>query len=151
MDIIEEKGLAPKLYKEAGVKVVHWDNQWVAYDDEETLELKAQFALGQALGGLMVWAISHDSPSRHMAALQSIALYSHKDHIARVVWAAHILNYLTQNQMHDELQEEEHDGKLDHDSDVPSDCETDYETDQAAVLLVLETLFVGNSWTALHS
>ncbi|KAL4746948.1 glycoside hydrolase superfamily [Aspergillus terricola var. indicus] len=56
VDIINEKGLKPKLYKEAGVKVVHWDNQWVAYDDEETLELKAQFALGQALGGVMVWA-----------------------------------------------------------------------------------------------
>ncbi|KAL6229266.1 hypothetical protein BDW75DRAFT_245886 [Aspergillus navahoensis] len=64
VDIIEEKGLKPKLYKEAGVKVVHWDNQWVAYDDEETLELKAQFALGQALGGVMVWAVSHDTPDR---------------------------------------------------------------------------------------
>ncbi|KAL4786804.1 glycoside hydrolase superfamily [Aspergillus varians] len=54
MEIIEKKVLTPKLYKEAGVKAVQWDNQWVAYDDEETLELKAQFALGQALGGLMV-------------------------------------------------------------------------------------------------
>ncbi|KAL4977077.1 glycoside hydrolase superfamily [Aspergillus desertorum] len=41
------------------------DNQWVAYDDEETLELKAQSALGQALGGIMVWAVSHDSTDRH--------------------------------------------------------------------------------------
>ncbi|KAL4909586.1 hypothetical protein BDW74DRAFT_174788 [Aspergillus multicolor] len=67
VDIIEEKGLKPKLYKEAGVKVVHWDNQWVAYDDEETLELKAQFALGQALGGVMVWAVSHDTPNRRFS------------------------------------------------------------------------------------
>ncbi|KAL4769203.1 glycoside hydrolase superfamily [Aspergillus nidulans var. acristatus] len=27
VDIIKEKGLKPKLYKEAGVKVMHWDNQ----------------------------------------------------------------------------------------------------------------------------
>lgn len=44
------------------MKVVHWENQWVAYDDEDTLEMKAQFALGQNLGGLMVWAVSHDTP-----------------------------------------------------------------------------------------
>ncbi|GIJ91456.1 hypothetical protein Asppvi_010422 [Aspergillus pseudoviridinutans] len=63
MDIIDEKQLTPKLYKDAAVKVIHWENQWVAYDDEETLELKAQFALGQDLGGLMVWAVSHDMPN----------------------------------------------------------------------------------------
>ncbi|PKX93568.1 uncharacterized protein P174DRAFT_420166 [Aspergillus novofumigatus IBT 16806] len=53
MGIIDEKRLPPKLYKDAAVKVIHWENQWVAYDDEETLEIKAQFALGQDLGGLM--------------------------------------------------------------------------------------------------
>lgn len=62
LDIIDESNLTPKLYKEAAVKVVHWENQWVAHDDEDTLEMKAQFALGQNLGGLMVWAVSHDTP-----------------------------------------------------------------------------------------
>ncbi|KAJ5999011.1 hypothetical protein N7451_006821 [Penicillium sp. IBT 35674x] len=67
MDIIDEKGLTPTLYKEAGVKVAHWDDQWVAYDDEETLQLKVDYALGLDLGGVMVWAVSHDTPTRQFS------------------------------------------------------------------------------------
>lgn len=63
MDLINTENLTPQLYKEAAVKVIHWDNQWVAYDDEETLETKVEFALGQNLGGIMVWAVSHDMPN----------------------------------------------------------------------------------------
>ncbi|KAJ5317597.1 CAZyme family GH18 [Penicillium antarcticum] len=60
-DIINEKNLTPKLYKEAAVKVVTWDDQWISMDDEETFSLKANFAREQCLSGLMVWAISHDT------------------------------------------------------------------------------------------
>jgi chitinase len=60
IDIIKEKGLTPTLYEKEAVKVVHWGNQWVAFDDKETLKMKADFARGQCLGGVMVWAISHD-------------------------------------------------------------------------------------------
>ncbi|KAJ5151461.1 uncharacterized protein N7482_010713 [Penicillium canariense] len=67
MDIIDDRGLTPTLYKEAGVKVAHWDDQWVAYDDEETLQLKVDYALGLNLGGVMVWAVSHDTPTRQFS------------------------------------------------------------------------------------
>jgi GH18 family chitinase len=63
MDIINERKLKPKLYKEATVKVVTWDDQWVSMDDKDTLGLKADFAREQCLGGIMVWAISHDTPT----------------------------------------------------------------------------------------
>ncbi|KAH7122919.1 hypothetical protein EDB81DRAFT_913002 [Dactylonectria macrodidyma] len=50
------------LYEDAAVKVLNYeDDQWVAYDDEDTFKLRADFARGQCLGGLMVWAISHDT------------------------------------------------------------------------------------------
>ncbi|KAL2811037.1 glycoside hydrolase superfamily [Aspergillus granulosus] len=63
VDIIREKDLEPVLYKDAAVKVVHWDDQWVSYDDRETLRMKAELARSQCLSGLMVWAISHDVPT----------------------------------------------------------------------------------------
>jgi GH18 family chitinase len=61
MEILETRGVTPTLDKKAGVKIATWENQWVSYDDEETLELKAQYALGLGLGGVMVWAVSHDT------------------------------------------------------------------------------------------
>ncbi|CAG8001798.1 unnamed protein product [Penicillium salamii] len=85
MDIIEEKKLKPKLYKEATVKVVTWDDQWVSMDDAETLALKAQFAREQCLSGLMVWAISHDTPaanfSRDLAKISNRQVTMQRAHI----------------------------------------------------------------------
>jgi chitinase len=60
-DIVKEKGITPVLYKKEAAKVATWGNQWVAYDDEETLTMKSEYAQALCLGGLMVWAISHDT------------------------------------------------------------------------------------------
>ncbi|KAJ6287495.1 hypothetical protein J3E71DRAFT_358329 [Bipolaris maydis] len=48
--------------KEAGVKYLAWgsNNQWVSYDDEETLQDKVDFAKEQGLLGLFVWSIDLD-------------------------------------------------------------------------------------------
>lgn len=67
IDIINERKLESKLYKEATVKVVTWDDQWVSMDDKETLQLKTDFAREQCLGGVMVWAISHDTPTADLS------------------------------------------------------------------------------------
>ncbi|BCS04193.1 glycoside hydrolase family 18 protein [Aspergillus luchuensis] len=57
--------------KDAAVKMITWDdNQWVSYDDIDTFKLKADFARGKCLGGLMVWAVSHD----HTNGTYSLAL-----------------------------------------------------------------------------
>lgn len=60
-DIIQEKSLMPVHYTDAAVKVITWDDQWVAYDDADTYKQKADFARSECLGGVMVWAISEDS------------------------------------------------------------------------------------------
>lgn len=60
--IIKEKNLKPVLDKEAAVKIITWDDQWVAYDDADTFKIKSEYARSLCLGGVMVWAISHDSP-----------------------------------------------------------------------------------------
>ncbi|KAK2760017.1 hypothetical protein FQN54_002753 [Arachnomyces sp. PD_36] len=45
----------------AGVKIVTWDtDQWVSWDDEETLKIKLEYANRRCLGGTMVWAIDLD-------------------------------------------------------------------------------------------
>jgi chitinase len=85
MDIIDEKKLKPKLYKEAAVKVVTWDDQWVSMDDRETLAMKAQFAREQCLSGVMVWAISHDTPaanfSRDLAKITNRQVLMQRDQV----------------------------------------------------------------------
>jgi hypothetical protein len=44
-DIMAYTKAKPVLYKDAAVKVLTYDtNQWVAFDDEETLGLKLNFA-----------------------------------------------------------------------------------------------------------
>ncbi|RFU82010.1 chitin-binding, type 1 [Trichoderma arundinaceum] len=61
-DIMQSQNVQPVLYKDAAVKVLTYDtNQWVAFDDEETLGLKLNFAKSKCLGGVMVWAVSHDT------------------------------------------------------------------------------------------
>lgn len=72
-DIIEKNSLKPTLDKEAAVKMITWDNQWVAYDDGDTLKLKADFARSQCLGGLMVWAVSHDQQNGTLSQALGVA------------------------------------------------------------------------------
>ncbi|KAF5852879.1 hypothetical protein GGP41_008338 [Bipolaris sorokiniana] len=53
--------------KTAGVKYLTFDeNQWVSYDDQETLQTKVDFANEQGLLGLFVWAIDLDD-TQHTA------------------------------------------------------------------------------------
>ncbi|KAJ4230943.1 hypothetical protein NW759_002926 [Fusarium solani] len=47
--------------EEAAVKIVTWDeDQWVSWDDAETLKMKMDYANKRCLGGTMVWAIDLD-------------------------------------------------------------------------------------------
>lgn len=52
--IISTKGLTPELNQNASVKIATWDNQWVAYDDPDTFQLKVDFAKQQCMSGVMV-------------------------------------------------------------------------------------------------
>ncbi len=81
-NIIAANHLQPSWDKSAGVKWVSlsvlrpcpplcppsntnpqitWDNQWVSYDDEDTLQQKHDFASSRCLGGTMVWAMDQIS------------------------------------------------------------------------------------------
>lgn len=73
--VVVSMGAKSILYEEEAVKVLNYEgNQWVAYDDKETFKLKADFARGQCLGGLMVWAVSYDTKdAKYTAALAEAA------------------------------------------------------------------------------
>jgi chitinase len=44
------------------VKYVTWNgDQWVSYDDEDTIAQKIEFANNLGLGGLLIWAIDLDN------------------------------------------------------------------------------------------
>jgi chitinase len=58
----------------AAVKMVVYDtNQWVSYDDAETLKMKVDYANAHCLGGTMVWAASTDDAKGSAAAALSLA------------------------------------------------------------------------------
>jgi chitinase len=61
--LIKTQKLRPLLNKEAMVKQIAWDDQWIGYDDDETIIMKTQFANSKCLGGTMIWAIDYDSDS----------------------------------------------------------------------------------------
>ncbi|KAK4096330.1 glycoside hydrolase family 18 protein [Parathielavia hyrcaniae] len=58
---IIEDGATVTSDQAAAVKIVTWDSdQWVSWDDAETLKVKQDFANQRCLGGTMVWAIDLD-------------------------------------------------------------------------------------------
>lgn len=72
--IVDEKNLMSTFYDDADVQVLHWDDQWLSYDDEKTLQLKVEYARGLCLGGVMVWAVSHDTKDgKYSMALGSVS------------------------------------------------------------------------------
>ncbi|KAL5045879.1 hypothetical protein BDW71DRAFT_207868 [Aspergillus fruticulosus] len=64
MDIIDDPSRNPMVWLDsaAAVKIaVYDDNQWVAYDDAETLQMKLDFANSECMGGVFAWAVDEDN------------------------------------------------------------------------------------------
>lgn len=64
-----------------------------------------------------------------MTGLHRKPVYTHEESIARVVWAAHILYFLTNNRNHEKLHEADNNADRDGDTDELSDCGGDYDTE----------------------
>lgn len=58
---IKEKGLVPEYLKDPKIKQISWDDQWIGYDDDDTIKDKLAFANDRCLGGTMVWSVDFDS------------------------------------------------------------------------------------------
>jgi GH18 family chitinase len=61
-DIIKQQKLTPKYDEKAIAKLLTYNNgkEWVGYDDDETIAIKAAKAREMCLGGLVVWALDLD-------------------------------------------------------------------------------------------
>jgi chitinase len=56
--VIAANSLTPVMDAAAAVKWIVWGgNQWVSYDDGQTVQMKMLYAMEKCLGGVMVWAI----------------------------------------------------------------------------------------------
>jgi len=60
-DLIRGKGLKPRLLPGAMMKELVWDDQWIGYDDEETVAMKKTFANNLGFGGIMAWSIDFNA------------------------------------------------------------------------------------------
>lgn len=60
-EMIKNGEATSRLNKEAAMKELIWDDQWVAYDDAETIELKKLFANDRCYGGVMAWSVDYNA------------------------------------------------------------------------------------------
>ncbi|KAF5574913.1 glycoside hydrolase family 18 [Fusarium subglutinans] len=55
-----KNGAKTRLLKDSAMKELVFDNQWIGYDDRETIELKREFANNYCFGGLMAWSVDFE-------------------------------------------------------------------------------------------
>ncbi|TVY92833.1 Chitotriosidase [Lachnellula willkommii] len=56
-DIISQRHLTPKVLPGIFQKSITFDDQWISYDDSDTVAEKAQWADQHCFGGTMIWSI----------------------------------------------------------------------------------------------
>ena len=75
---IIDNGATVKLDEAAAVKIVTWDsNQWVSWDDEQTLLMKMDYAHQRCLGGYVAFSLLSSSLSlEHLLTLASAMVWA---------------------------------------------------------------------------
>lgn len=73
--IMNETKVQRQGHSKAAVKTLKWGvNQWVSFYDADTFKMKSQRASELCLGGLFVWAVSHDTKyAKYSKALAAAA------------------------------------------------------------------------------
>ncbi|KAL1858931.1 hypothetical protein Daus18300_009801 [Diaporthe australafricana] len=52
-----EIGVQPQLLAKDMMKQLTWGNQWIGYDDDDTIRMKKNWASQQCYGGTMIWSV----------------------------------------------------------------------------------------------
>jgi chitinase len=60
-EIIASRSLVPQLLSASMMKQITWGDQWIGYDDHETIALKTAWADGLCFGGTMLWSVDFNS------------------------------------------------------------------------------------------
>jgi chitinase len=58
---ISLNGVQPTLLSDAMMKQITWADQWIGYDDADTIAMKKQFANNLCFGGTMAWSVDFNS------------------------------------------------------------------------------------------
>lgn len=56
-NLVPQLGLQPQLLPNDMMKQLSWSDQWIGYDDMETIAMKKQWASQRCFGGTMIWSI----------------------------------------------------------------------------------------------
>lgn len=59
--LIQQKGIVPEMIQASMMKQISWDDQWIGYDDADTIALKKQWASDTCFGGTMIWSVDFNS------------------------------------------------------------------------------------------
>ncbi|KAG9241455.1 bacteriodes thetaiotaomicron symbiotic chitinase [Calycina marina] len=59
--LVNDKVAIPKLLPDLMIKEISYDDQWIGYDDAETITLKEKWGDRHCLGGTAIWSIDFDS------------------------------------------------------------------------------------------
>jgi hypothetical protein len=68
----------PKLIPDAMVKQLTWEDQWIAYDDQETISMKIREADKLCLGGTMIWAIDYKNDDHDSVVYIGTEVYTER-------------------------------------------------------------------------
>ncbi|KAL8716704.1 MAG: hypothetical protein Q9225_005988 [Loekoesia sp. 1 TL-2023] len=56
-DLVKQKKLKPQIVPDTMSKQITWDDQWIGYDDDETMAMKISWASQNCFRGTMVWTV----------------------------------------------------------------------------------------------
>ena len=59
--LIQEKSLKPTMLNEIMMKQITWDDQWIGYDDADTIAMKKAWGNNYCFGGTMTWSVDFNS------------------------------------------------------------------------------------------
>ena len=62
--LIEDKGIVPEYLAAPMMKQITWDDQWIGYDDLETIANKKSWADKMCFGGTMIWSVDFMATGR---------------------------------------------------------------------------------------
>lgn len=65
---IADKALTPQLLEKPMMKQITWEDQWIGYDDADTVAIKKKWTSGLCFGGTMVWSVDFDSGNGKLVA-----------------------------------------------------------------------------------
>ncbi|KAF2640323.1 glycoside hydrolase [Massarina eburnea CBS 473.64] len=65
-DLVTTKGLTPKYLPDAIMMELTWDDQWIGYDNADTIARKKGWGDSQCFGGTMAWSVDFASGGYHV-------------------------------------------------------------------------------------